>query len=107
MIADSKPLMLGEFGIDSIREGEETKCEVLSWQIELAFRGGLAGAMIYSYTDDWFKEGMQVTDWAFGLTTLAREPKRSFFVVQRQFYKAPYFPLTSTPMVSVVVARTR
>ncbi|HEX7861665.1 MAG TPA: glycosyltransferase [Verrucomicrobiae bacterium] len=104
MIADSKPLMLGEFGIDSIREGEETKCEVLSWQIELAFRGGLAGAMIYSYTDDWFKEGMQVTDWAFGLTTLAREPKRSFFVVQRQFYKAPYFPLTSTPMVSVVVA---
>lgn len=104
MIADARPLILGEFGIDSIREGEETKCEVLSWQIELCFRGGLAGAIIYSYTDDWYKEGMQVTDWAFGLTSLDREPKRSFFVVQRQFYKAPYFPLPVTPMVSVVVA---
>ena len=104
MIADSKPLMLGEFGIDSLREGEDTKCEILSWQIELAFRGGLAGAVVYSFTDDWYKEGMQVTDWAFGLTTLDRSPKRSFFTVQRQFFNAPYFPLPSCPKVSVVVA---
>ncbi len=104
MIADSKPLMLGEFGIDSLREGEETKCEILSWQIELAFRGGLAGTVVYSFTDDWFKEGMQVTDWAFGLTTLERAPKKSFYVVQRQFYHAPYFPLLAYPKVSVMVA---
>ena len=104
MIADSKPLILGEFGIDTLREGEETKCEVLSWQLELCFRGGLAGAIIYSFTDDWFKGGIQVTDWAFGLTTLERTPKRSFYVVQRQFYTAPYFPLPSTPQVSIVVA---
>jgi glycosyltransferase involved in cell wall biosynthesis len=104
MIADAKPLILGEFGIDTFREGEETKCEVLAWQVELCFRGGLAGAVIYSYTDDWFKEGGQVTDWAFGLTTMERAPKRSFYVVQRQFYIAPYFPLPSAPKVSVVVA---
>ena len=104
MIADSKPLILGEFGIDSLREGEETKCEILSWQVELAFRGGLAGAIVYSFTDDWYKEGMQVTDWAFGVTALARSPKRSFFTVQRQFFNAPYFPLPSSPKVSVVVA---
>ncbi|MGZ8899157.1 MAG: glycosyltransferase, partial [Limisphaerales bacterium] len=104
MIADSKPLILGEFGIDTLREGEETKCEVLEWQIGLAFRAGVAGAVIYSYTDDWFKEGRQVTDWAFGLTTLDRTPKGSFFTVQRQFHLAPYFPLPSVPKVSVVVA---
>ena len=106
MIADAKPLIVGEFGIDTLREGEETKCEVLAWQIELCFRGGLAGAVIYSYTDDWYKEGIQVIDWAFGLTTVDREPKRSFYVVQRQFYVAPYFPLPNAmaPSVSVVVA---
>jgi glycosyltransferase involved in cell wall biosynthesis len=104
MIADAKPLILGEFGVDSLREGEETKCEILSWKVELCFRGGLAGAVVYSFTDDWYKEGMQVTDWAFGLTTLDRTPKRSFFVVQRQYHQAPHFPLPSYPRVSVVVA---
>src|SRR5439155_8330592 len=34
MLAESKPLILGEFGLDSLREGEETKCQVLRWQIE-------------------------------------------------------------------------
>src|SRR3989442_8856964 len=42
-LADARPLVLGEFGMDSIREGEAHKCEFLSWQIESAFRGGLAG----------------------------------------------------------------
>src|SRR5438552_8597763 len=32
MLADAKPLLLGEFGLDSIREGEAHKCEVLAWQ---------------------------------------------------------------------------
>lgn len=104
MIADAKPLMLGEFGIDSLREGEETKCEILAWQIELCFRGGLAGAVVYSFTDDWYKEGAQVTDWAFGITTVDRAPKRSFYVVQRQFAQTPHFRLPRYPRVSVVVA---
>ena len=104
MIADSKPLILGEFGIDTLREGEDAKCEILAWQIELSFRSGLAGTVIYSYTDDWYKEGTQVTDWAFGLTAVDRAPKRSFYTVQRQFFHAPYFPLPATPRVSVVIA---
>lgn len=104
MIAEFKPLILGEFGIDSLREGEERKCEILAWQIELTFRSGLAGAVIYSFTDDWFRGGEKIIDWAFGLTTRQRRPKPSFQVVQRLFAQAPYFPLKSSPMVSVVVA---
>ncbi len=104
MIADSKPLILGEFGIDTLREGEETKGEILSWQIELCFRGGLAGGVVYSFSDDWYKEGAQVTDWAFGLTAADRSPKMSFYVVQRQFAQAPYFRLPRYPFLSVVVA---
>lgn len=104
MIADSKPLLLGEFGMDTIREGEAQQCEMLDWQIEAAFRAGLAGVVVYSFTDDWHKDGRSVLDWNFGLTTLKRKPKAAFAVVQKKFAEAPYFPLPRTPQVSVVVA---
>jgi len=103
-IAEARPLLLGEFGVDSIREGEARKCELLGWQIETVFRCGLAGAIVYSFTDDWFKDDQQVHDWGFGLTTRNRQAKESFAIVQKAFAVAPYFPLPSTPKVSVVVA---
>jgi glycosyltransferase involved in cell wall biosynthesis len=103
-LAGEKPLMLGELGMDSIREGETHKCEFLEWQIETAFRGGLAGMVVFSFTDDWFRGGMQIEDWGFGLTTRDRRPKDSFRMVQRQYQIAPHFPLPRTPKVSVVVA---
>ena len=105
MIADAKPLILGEFGVDSLREGEERQAEILSWKIELTFRGGVAGAIVYSFTDDWFRGGHQIEDWAFGLTTRTRKPKTSF---RRRSTScsatAPTSRLSRTPMVSVVVA---
>jgi len=103
-LADSRPLVLGEFGIDSIREGEGQKCEILAWQIESAFHAGLAGAILFSYTDDWFRGGHQITDWGFGLTTRERKPKESFWAVQKLFRTTPPFLLSAHPKVSVVVA---
>ncbi len=103
-LAESKPLVLGEFGMDSLRESEETKCETLAWQIESAFRCGLAGAVIFSFTDDWFKDGRQIEDWTMGLTTRDRRPKASFETVKEMFSTAPYFPLSRYPKVSVVIA---
>src|SRR5579859_861976 len=104
MIADARPLVLGEFGIDSLREGEPQKCEILSWQIEVAFRGGLAGTIVFSYTDDWWRGGRQIEDWKMGLTTRDRQRKDSFRAVQKMFRLAPYFPLERHPRVSIVVA---
>jgi GT2 family glycosyltransferase len=104
MIADTKPLVLGEFGIDSLREGEERKAEILAWSIEGAFREGLAGAVVFSFTDDWWRGGAQVADWQMGLTTADRQPKPSFAVVKEKFAAAPRFPLAQQPKVSVVVA---
>lgn len=104
MLAEGKPLLLAEFGMDSLREGEEQKCEFLSWQIETAFRRGLAGLIVFSYTDDWFRGGEQIEDWSFGITTRCREPKSSFRAVQRAFEIAPHFRLPRYPRVSVVVA---
>ena len=104
MLADAKPLVLSEFGIDSLREGETAKCEMLSWQIELASRGGLAGAIVFSFTDDWYRGGEQVSDWQMGLTTALRERKPSFEAVAEAFRVAPRYPLARKPKVSVVVA---
>jgi glycosyltransferase involved in cell wall biosynthesis len=104
MIADAKPLLLGEFGVDSLSEGEDCQAEILDWQLELSYRGGAAGAIVYSFTDDWFKGGQQVEDWAFGLTTRQREPKKAFGMVQERFRGAPCYPLPRYPSVSVVVA---
>ncbi len=104
ILAGGLPLVLAEFGLDSFREGEARKCAYLSTQIESAFRGGLAGAIVFSFTDDWFRGGMQIEDWAFGLTTRDRRPKNSFHAVQRAFRAAPYYALDRSPKVSVVVA---
>jgi O-antigen biosynthesis protein len=103
-LADSRPLVLGEFGMDSIREGEARKSEFLSWQIELASRAGLAGTVLFSFTDDWYRGGMQIEDWGFGLTTRDRNPKPSFHVVQQQYAIAPYYPVPRAAKASVVVA---
>jgi glycosyltransferase involved in cell wall biosynthesis len=102
--AGVRPLLLGEFGVDSLREGEAQKSEWLHWQIESAFRAGLAGTIVYSFTDDWFKEGRQIEDWHMGLTTRDRKCRESYFAVQRAFRAAPHFPLARYPKVSVVVA---
>jgi GT2 family glycosyltransferase len=104
MMAESKPLILGEFGIDSLREGEARKCEMLQWQVRDTFRGGLAGAVVFSFTDEWFKDSRLVEGWEMGLTTRDRKPKASFGAVQKIFREAPYFPLPRYPKVSVVVA---
>lgn len=104
MLSDGKPLLVGEFGIDSLREGEPRKCEMLSWQIEEAFRTGAAGAILFSFTDDWHRDGRAVSDWQLGITDRDRQPKSSFAVVREKFRAAPRFPLRSYPRVSVVVA---
>ncbi len=104
MQAESKPLLLGECGVDSLREGESRQSEMLAWQIEAAFRGGLAGAVVFSFTDDWWRGGQPVEDWQMGRTTRDRRPKPAFAAVHGAFHAAPHFPLSRCPKVSVVVA---
>jgi glycosyltransferase involved in cell wall biosynthesis len=104
MLAGDKPIIIGEFGFDSLRLGEEQKCALFGWQIKTIFENGFAGAIVFNFTDDWFRGGEKITDWKMGLTTEDRQPKKSFYVVQEQFKLAPYFPLPRYPKFSVVVA---
>ncbi len=108
-LAEDKPLVLSEFGIDSISEGAESQAELLSWQVRASFEMGAAGTVIFAWTDDWYalplsgEGGFQVEDWAFGLVDYKRCKKPAFHSVQ-QYYQAPLPPvLVEYPLVSVVV----
>ena len=99
MLSDTRPLILGEIGVDTVREGEARQSEVLHWKIESSFRNGCAGVVVYAYTDEWWNGGKLIEDWAFGLTRSDRTPKPAFETVRQQFAIAPYFPLPTTPRV--------
>jgi O-antigen biosynthesis protein len=102
-LAIDQPLVLTEFGVDSMREGEEAQQRILSWQVRSAFEAGVAGAFVFAWTDEWFTGGHPIEDWAFGLVDRKRQPKAVFGEVARQ-YKSVLPPrLARYPRVSVVV----
>jgi glycosyltransferase involved in cell wall biosynthesis len=102
-LAGSKPLVLSEFGADSIREGEDGQAHILDQKLKTSFEMGAAGTVVFSWTDEWFTGGHDITDWAFGVVTADRQPKQAFEVV-RQYYQKPLPPLPGhSPKVSVVV----
>ncbi len=102
-VAGEKPLILSEFGMDAIRAGEEHQAETLAWQVHTAFEMGAAGTVVFTWTDDWFTGGYQITDWAFGLVQADRTPRKAYYAVQAA-YQAPCPPLPEdAPKISVVV----
>jgi len=102
-LAGDKPLVLSEFGMDAIRSGEDYQADTLAWQVRTAFEMGAAGTVVFTWTDDWFAGGYQITDWAFGLVRADRTPRKAYVAVQGA-YQAPCPPLPEdAPKISVVV----
>lgn len=104
-LAGDLPLVLGECGVDSVREGLANQAGILDWTVNTGFSAGLAGVLVFSLTDEWFHRGAPVEGWAMGLTDARREPRPAFAAVRRQFL-APH-PVAlppEVPRVSVVVA---
>jgi len=106
-LADDKPLIMGEFGLDTIRKGEQMQSEVLDWHLDCVVRGGAAGTIFFSWTDEWFTGGFDVTDWAFGLVTRDRLPKLACATLRRKLLGAGSISqrvgLKSYPRVSIIV----
>jgi glycosyltransferase involved in cell wall biosynthesis len=101
--AVDKPLVLTEFGGDSLHAGEAAQAELLGWQVGAAFSAGVAGTFVFAWTDEWFTGGHPIEDWAFGLVDREREAKPSLAAVSRH-YRAPLPPAPARlPRVSVVV----
>jgi glycosyltransferase involved in cell wall biosynthesis len=102
-LAGDKPLVLTELGMDSLREGPEEQARFLEWQIRAAAESGVAGTVVFAWTDDWFTGGFQVEDWAFGLVDSKRQRKPSAHAVQK-LYRGPLPPtVANAPKVSIVV----
>ena len=102
-LAGDRPLVLTEFGMDSLREGADHQAATLSWQVKTALEMAAAGTCVFAFTDEWFTGGEAVPDWAFGLVDRNRVPKPAFRAVRR-WYAADGLPaLPEYPKVSVVV----
>jgi GT2 family glycosyltransferase len=103
-IAGDKPLMLGEYGIDTNKEhSEEKQAQILANHVRAVFDEGLVGTFIFSFTDDWFTHGYRIEDWAFGIVRRDRSPKPAFEVVQKLFARVPQVTELQLPKVSVII----
>jgi glycosyltransferase involved in cell wall biosynthesis len=102
-VAGELPLVLSEFGMDSIRNSEEHVAETLSWQLKAAFELGVSGTMVFAWTDEWFTGGNLIEDWAFGVVSDVRKPKLAYKAVADVYrQKLPMLP-ENAPFISVVV----
>jgi glycosyltransferase involved in cell wall biosynthesis len=106
-LTEERPLILGEFGMDTLRHSEDEQSEMLGWHIESVVKCGLAGTILFAWTDEWFTGEKEIIDWAFGIVTRERMPKKSFYMLRDKLGQddsaLPHRPLPKTPLVSVIV----
>ncbi len=106
-LTGERPLILGEFGMDTIRHSQEEQAEMLSWHVDSVVKCGLAGTIFFTWTDEWFTGGQDISDWAFGIVTRQRAPKKSFYALKERLGQEnstlPHRPLPRVPFVSVIV----
>ena len=74
-VAGHQPLLVAEAGADSISEGEAGQAAITATHVRVAFEEGCCGAIAFGWTDEWWRGGHSVDDWAFGLVTRERRPK--------------------------------
>ena len=106
-LSEDRPLILGEFGMDTIRHTEDEQADMLGWHVDSVVKCGLAGTIFFAWTDEWFTGEQEITDWAFGLVTRSREPKKAFVTLREKLGRdnaaLPHRPLPKTPFVSIIV----
>jgi O-antigen biosynthesis protein len=102
-LADDRPLVLAEIGLDSRRGGEGSQADSLEWQLETISKAGCAGVFVFAWTDQWHRGGHEIADWDFGVTTRERNPKPALDVVKRAYNGASQASASTAPRVSVIV----
>jgi len=102
-LADERPLVMAEIGLDSRRNGEEEQARVLDWQLRTISEAGVAGTFVFAWTDEWARGGHDIEDWDFGLTRRDRSPKPALAAVAEAYAAMPVRPGDDWPTVSVVV----
>ncbi|MCW3050006.1 MAG: glycosyl transferase, family 2 [Solirubrobacterales bacterium] len=102
-IAGERPLLLTEVGLDAARHGERAQADALHDQLRVAFGAGCAGAVVFSWTDEWHRGGADVEGWAFGLTRRDASAKPAIDALRDAYCDVPFAPGGTWPRVSIVV----
>jgi GT2 family glycosyltransferase len=102
-IAGERPLLLAEAGLDSMRNGEAKQAATLDWQLRTAAAAGCAGAFVFSWSDQWYRGGQVIDDWAFGLCARDGRPKPALTAVADAFAAGPCDQNVPLPRISVVI----
>jgi GT2 family glycosyltransferase len=102
-LVGDRPLLLGELGMDTFRNGEQRQADFLAGHVEEAVLVGLAGAFVFSWTDEWFTGGCPIENWAFGITHADRGPKPAYHALREVWERPPHELAGPLPKVSVVV----
>ncbi|MBO0893415.1 MAG: glycosyltransferase [Acidimicrobiales bacterium] len=121
-LAGDRPLVLGEIGLHAgtaaggdhdapgsaappgpSPEGEARQAETLGWQLSTAIERGVAGACVFSWTDEWNVGGSDVEGWSFGLTRTDRTPRPALEVFRHWSQKSVRDLRDHWPRLSVVV----
>ncbi|MES2597554.1 MAG: glycosyltransferase [Verrucomicrobiota bacterium] len=74
-LAGNKPLVITEFGIDVANHGVAAQAETFAWFEDECQRAAVAGTVWFSYTDEWFRGGQDITEWRFGLVDAERSSR--------------------------------
>lgn len=102
-IAGDLPLIITEFGVDSQSLGVNKQAEILAWEHQLCLEHGVAGNLIFSWTDEWYRGGGMVTGWSFGLSARSRAPRPAWHAL----HGGPLMPARllpeRPPRISVIV----
>lgn len=102
-IAGNRPLLMAEVGLDSRRNGEQKQAETLAWQVRTASMTGCAGTFVFAWSDRWFRGGLEIGDWDFGLTRRDGSPKPALEAVRSAYAEVPFPSRPGRPSFSVIV----
>jgi O-antigen biosynthesis protein len=102
-IAGHKPLLVAEAGADSTRESVNGQAALTAMQLRASFAEGACGAVAFAWTDEWWRGGQAVNDWAFGLVDAERRPKPVLQSVADVFSSVPLPAGETRTRVSVLV----
>ena len=97
------PLLITELGLASETHGERAQADALDWQLRIVDECGIAGAFVFSWTDEWGVGDEKVSGWGFGITDENRNPKPSLDVVESWARSSIQDLRAEWPTISVVV----
>ena len=103
IVSGDLPLIVAELGLAAEVHGELAQRDLLARQLRTIDEVGCAGAMVFSYTDDWSVGGAPVDGWGFGVTDIGRTDKPSAVAVSAWANSDLKDLRAEWPQVSVVV----